>query len=226
MAPLSRYRSPDDMPPALPLFPLRGAILLPRSDLPLNVFEPRYLAMVDDAIAGQRLVGIVQPEQTMQPIESPTGKQVPLKRIGCAGRITAFQEHRDGRMHITLTGIARFVIESEAATDSLYRIASVAYTEYRSDFLPDASVDAIDRPRLMEKIRRFLDARHLEADWNAIAKAPLEPLVNNLSAMSPFGPEEKQALLEAPDLKARAEVLMTLADMAVAGNSSSGTTIQ
>ena len=226
MAPLSRLRSPDDMAPVLPLFPLRGVILLPRSDLPLNVFEPRYLAMVDDALAGQRLIGILQPEQTMQPVESPAGKQVPLKRIGCAGRITAFQEHRDGRMHITLTGIARFVIESEAATDTLYRMASVSYQNYRADFLPDASAGDIERDRLLEKIRRFLDARHLQADWSAIAKAPLEPLINSLSAMSPFGPEEKQALLEAPDVKSRAEVLMTLADMAVAGNSSSGTTIQ
>lgn len=226
MAPLSRYRSPNDMPAVLPLFPLRGVILLPRADLPLNVFEPRYLALVDDALAGQRMIGILQPEQTSQPTESPSGKQVPLKRIGCAGRITAFQEHRDGRMHITLTGIARFVIESEASTDSLYRLANVGYRNYELDFLPDNSAEKVERERLLDTIRKFLDVKHLQADWNAIAKAPLEPLINSLSAMSPFGPEEKQALLEARDIKARAEVLMTLADMAIAGNSSSGTTIQ
>ena len=227
MAPTDRYRAPGDLPARIPLFPLRGAILLPRSELPLNVFEPRYLAMVEDAMAGNRIVGIIQPEQNQAPSESPEGKDVPLKRVGCAGRITAYQELQDGRLRIALAGVARFVIGREATTDKPYRLADVDYAAFSGDLSTDESVEEIDRARLLKVLKAYLATRQLEADWNAVTRAPLEPLVNSLSAMSPFGPEEKQALLEAADTSKRAEVLIALAEMVIAsGGASSGGTLQ
>ena len=118
MATIDRYRAPADLPQQLALFPLRGVILLPRSELPLNVFEPRYLSMIDDALSGNRVIGVIQPEQTSAPIESPSGKVVPLKQIGACGRITGYQELSDGRLHIVLTGISRFVLGEETGSDS------------------------------------------------------------------------------------------------------------
>ena len=228
MAPTSRYRSIADLPGEIPVFPLRGVILLPRAELPLNIFEPRYLAMIEDAIAGRRIVGIIQPEHTGEPAESPAGRMA-LKRIGCAGRITAFQELADGRLGITLSGICRFTIQAEPPTDKPYRLADVSYARFEADLSPDTSSEAIDREKLMRVLKLYLDSRQLKADWNAVSRAPLEPLVNSLSAMSPFGPEEKQALLEAADLEQRTTVLVTLAQMAIAAgssSSSSGTTLQ
>jgi Lon protease-like protein len=209
------------------MFPLRGVILLPRAELPLNVFEPRYLAMIDDAMSGNRVIGVVQPEQTAAPIESPAGKIVRLKQIGSCGRITGYQELSDGRLQIVLTGVARFVLGAETETDLPYRLASVDYRPYAADLAADDSVETVDRETLMGVLKAFLAVRRLGADWDAISRAPLEPLVNGLSAMSPFGPEEKQALLEAKDLKARADVLMALAEMAIAsGGTGGGSTLQ
>ncbi len=199
------------------MFPLSGVILLPRADLPLNIFEPRYLAMVDDVLAGNRVIGIVQPELTAGVPESPAGKAVGLKRIGCVGRVTAYQELADGRAHITLSGVTRFVVESEVESDTPYRIAQVSYGKFEDDLSPDETASKIDRERLLELIKAYLESRQLRADWDAVARAPLEPLVNGLSLMSPFGPEEKQALLEAETLVERADVLRTLAEMAIAG---------
>lgn len=227
MAPTDRYRSPRDLPERIPVFPLLGAILLPRSEMPLNVFEPRYLEMVEDAMAGSRIVGIIQPEHVGGPAESPQGKLVELKRIGCAGRITAYQELQDGRLRIVLAGVSRFVVRGEQPSDKSYRLAHVDYAPYSLDFAGDESVEAIDRPKLLKVLKAYLTARQLEVDWTAVTRAPLEPLVNSLAAMSPFGPEEKQALLEAEDTKHRAEVLMALAEMAIAsGGSSGGGTLQ
>lgn len=227
MALSDRYRTPSDMPPRIAVFPLRGAILLPRSELPLNIFEPRYLAMIDDALSGHRIIGMVQPEQTMGPAESPEGKAVALKRIGCAGRITAYQELSDGRLGVALTGVSRFTMVREPPTETPYRLADVSYDKHAADFGADDSVDGIDRARLLRVLKSYLTVRQLEADWNAINRAPLEPLINGLSTMSPFGPEEKQALLEARDTQHRAEVLITLAEMAIAaGGATGGGTLQ
>ncbi len=222
MAEIDRYRVPSDMPETLPLFPLRGAILLPRSELPLNVFEPRYLEMINDALRSTRLVGIIQPEDNAASDESPEGKVVGLKKVGCAGRITRFHELPDGRLQIGLTGIARFTVSDEHSTARPYRIVSADFNAHAADFAADESIDGLDRQRLLGVLKAYLTARKMDADWNMIAKAPLEPLINGLSIMSPFGAEEKQALLEAGDIKHRAEVLMALAEMAIASSHESG----
>jgi hypothetical protein len=222
VAPIDRYRTLGDLPSRIPVFPLRGAILLPRSELPLNVFEPRYLAMVEDALVGHRILGIIQPGETGMGVESPTGKDVALKRVGCAGRITAFQELPDGRLRMALTGIARFAILREEATDKPYRTVVPDFAAFAADLQEDASVARVDRAELTRVLKAYLAMRNLDADWTAIARAPLEPLVNGLAAMSPFGPEEKQALLEAATLEHRARVLIALAEMAIAAGDAAG----
>jgi Lon protease-like protein len=221
-----RYRGPSDLPPQLPVFPLRGAILLPRATLRLNVFEPRYLAMVEDALAGARVLVIVQPAAPGAE-ESPPGKAEPLKRVGCAGRLSAYQELDDGRLLITLTGIARCALGDEAVAAKPYRLLAAGFAPFASDFVAGAGEHEVDRTRLLATLKSYLQARQLKADWSAILNSPSEALVNALAIMSPYGPEEKQALLEAPDLKARAEVLVALAEMELAGRGDgSGTTLQ
>ena len=221
-----RYRGPADVPRQVPVFPLRGAILLPRAALRLNVFEPRYLAMVDDAVAGARVLAIVQPASSGEG-ESPPGKAVPLKRVGCTGRLTAYQELEDGRLLITLIGIARCTLTDEIDSAKPYRLWSVNCEPFAQDFVAGAGEREVDRERLLTTLNGYLQARQLRADWSAIGNSPNEALVNALSVMSPYGPEEKQALLEAPDLKARAEVLVALAEMEMAARGdSSDTTLQ
>lgn len=219
-----RYHSTAQLPPTLPLFPLRGVILLPRSQLPLNVFEPRYLSMVDAALSGTRLIGIVQPDEGN--VESPRGGNVPLKRIGCAGRLTAYQELDDGRRLITLTGVARFELTSELGDDTVYRVWNVDWTRFSHDLDRQAADDELDRDKLLKVLRAYLDTHRLKADWKAIAAAPSEQLINALCVSSPFGAEEKQALLEAPTVAARGEVLMALAEMDIASGGSGGATLQ
>jgi hypothetical protein len=225
LAPIDRYCRPADLPPRIPVFPLRGAILLPRSTLPLNVFEPRYLAMIDDVMSGARVLGIIQPHGTQGAVESPTGRNIELKKVGCVGRVTAYQELDDGRIVITLTGIARFDTIDEATTALPYRVMSVSYDRFAQDFSKGLGEDEIDRENLLKVLRAYLDANRLTADWGSILKAPTEFLVNALSVMSPYGPEEKQALLEAPDIKSRTDVLVALAEMelAAAGGTGGGT---
>ena len=222
MALFDRYRSAADLPSRLPVFPLRGAILLPRSELPLNVFEPRYLEMVGDAMSTHRLIGIIQPDNTAPATESPAGKEVGLKRIGCAGRITTYQELPDGRIRLALSGIARFSILREEAIRKGYRTVVPDFSEFGCDFEPDMTSEDVDRAELMRVLKGYLAMRNLEPDWNAVARAPLEPLINGLASMSPFGFEEKQALLEARTLKERSAVLVALAEMAIASGDSDG----
>lgn len=224
MAPLDRYRRTADLPQEVPLFPLRGAILLPRAALPLNVFEPRYLAMIEDAIAGSRVVGIIQPDRAGDD-ESPLGKSTALRRTGCLGRITAFQELDDNRLVITLTGICRFHTGNEVDTAKPYRSFAVDYQPFGHDLDSGLGEDEVDRDRLLEVLRRYLEAHDFRADWKAIGHAPTEHLVNSLSIISPYGAEEKQALLEAPDLASRAKVLVALAEMELASGDG-GTTVQ
>jgi uncharacterized protein len=238
MAPIDRYRRPADMPARIPVFPLRGAILLPRATLPLNLFEPRYLAMIDDCIGSSRILGIIQPERPapgagepgrgdVDREESPTGKQVGLRRVGCAGRVTAYQEVPDGRVVITLTGVARFTVLSELPTGKSYRMCDVSYEPFITDFDRDADQSGINRAQLLAVLKRYLEANNFKADWKSIEKAPSEHLVNSLSVMSPYGPEEKQALLEAADIKARSDVLIALAEMELAaGEGGAGSTLQ
>lgn len=222
-----RYCNADDLPETLPVFPLRGAILLPRAGLTLNVFEPRYLALVDHALANDRLIGVVQPGPNTGTAESPEGKDVPLRRIGCAGRITAFSEGEDGRLVITLSGVARFRLGEEFASDMPFRICAIDFTPFPADFISGHGEDDVDRARLIATLRCYLEANHLNADWDRINSASNERLVNTLAILSPYGPEEKQALLEAEDLHARAEALVALAEMELASrDDGSGTSIQ
>lgn len=223
-----RYRRPSDLPPRLAIFPLRGAILLPRATLPLNVFEPRYLSMIDDVMSGDRVLGILQPSRADDDDgnESPMGKSFGLHRVGCAGRITSYQELDDGRYVITLTGLTRFNIIDEAATDKPYRVMCVSYDSFASDLTAGLGEEAVDRPNLLRVLKGYLEANALKTDWAAIQRASNEYLINALSVMCPYGPEEKQALLEAADLKTRAEVLVALAEIELASNGSSGTTLQ
>jgi uncharacterized protein len=231
MAPIDRYRRPADMPSRIPVFPLRGAILLPRANLPLNLFEPRYVAMIDDCIGSSRVLGIIQPARAGGPEaeqdESPTGKHVGLRRVGCAGRVTAYQEVPDGRIVITLTGVSRFTVTGETPSVKPYRICEVSYDPFVSDFAADADQSHINREQLMAVLKRYLEANNYKADWRSIEQAPSEHLINSLAIMSPYGPEEKQALLEAADLKTRADVLIALAEMELAaGEGGAGTTLQ
>lgn len=212
------------------MFPLRGAILLPRAQLPLNVFEPRYLQMVEDVMCTARVLGMVQPEggdPEGGDEEQPIGRTAPLRRIGCAGRITGYQELEDGRLHVTLTGIARFTLLDEVPLEKSYRICTVSHERFAGDFVAGAGEDDVDRQGLLKALKTYLEARNLRADWSAVSKSSNETLVNSLSIVSPYGAEEKQALLEAPDLKSRAEMLVALAEMELAaGAGGSGSTLQ
>jgi Lon protease-like protein len=228
LSPIDRYRRPADLSPRIPIFPLRGAILLPRATLPLNVFEPRYLEMLDDVMSGDRLIGIIQPAAgtATEDEESPLSDSVGLRRVGCVGRVTTYQEVDHARLMITLTGITRYEILDEAVTDVPYRVASVSYDRFVADLNEGLGEDQVDRSNLLRVLRSYLDANKLEADWAAIQRASSEFLINALCVMCPYGPEEKQALLEADDLKRRADVLVALAEMELASGGGSGSTLQ
>jgi Lon protease-like protein len=184
--------------------------------VPLNIFEPRYIAMIDDALAGDRVIGFIQPKLVQDEVESPPGKSVALRAAGGAGRLTAFQETDDGRYLVTLTGICRFLLKRELQLDKPYRVGEVTYDGFRNDLIKGYGEDKVDRDLLLSVLKIYLEHQNLKADWTAITRSSSEFLVNSLSMMSPYGPEEKQALLEAPDLKSRAEVLMALAKMQIA----------
>ncbi len=211
------YQGPGDLPREIPVFPLSGALLLPRGQLPLNIFEPRYVAMLDAALAGSRIIGMVQPRFDQPGIR--TGPDPALCEVGCAGRITAFSETGDGRYLITLVGISRFRIVEEPPSGRLYRVARVDAADFGSDFVVRAGEDAVDRPGLLKAFQDYLTANNLEADWDSVEKAPTETLVNALAMMAPFGPPEKQALLEARDLKTRADTLVAITEVSLARQS-------
>jgi Lon protease-like protein len=222
-----RYRGPADVPTRIPVFPLSGAILLPRASLPLHIFEPRYLQMVEDVMSTSRVLGMVQPAGAEEGEESPLSRTAPLRRVGCAGRITSYQELDDGRLMISLSGIARFELAEEVELAKPYRICTVSYERFLGDFIPDAGAPEVDREHLIEVLKTYLQMRNLKADWSAIGKASTEALVNSLALASPYGCEEKQALLESADLKARAEMLVALAEMEMAaGSRGPGSTLQ
>lgn len=221
-----KYRLSKDLPQTIPMFPMNGVILLPRSTLPLNIFEPRYLQMTDDVLAGDRVIGMIQPQRGSEP-DLKAEKDVPIRTIGCVGRVTEFSEIDDGRMLITLTGICRFHIDSEQKTDLPYRTFNVSYNAFEDDLLPGLGEQKVDRDNLLNVLKTYLDIHELNADWDSIHQSSNEFLVNTLSIISPYGPEEKQALLEANNLKARSEVLIALAEMDIAaGNDGSSTPFQ
>jgi Lon protease-like protein len=215
------YRSSADLPEVIPVFPLAGALLLPRGQLPLNIFEPRYLAMVDDSLRdGHRLIGMIQPDPTHPgPEDRPN-----LFRVGCVGRITQLAETGDGRYLMQLTGIARFQVEQELAVATAYRQCRVSYVPFADDFVARKGEEAVDREALLESLSAFLKANNLKTDWDGIQNAPNEALVNALAMMSPYGAAEKQALLEAPDLKRRAEILIAVTEIELAKKTAGGET--
>ncbi|WP_321344027.1 LON peptidase substrate-binding domain-containing protein [Breoghania sp.] len=218
-----RYDSPADLPEIIPIFPLPGALLLPRGELPLQIFEPRYLAMVDWALGQDRLIGMIQPVFSTK--EEELGGKPELCKVGCAGRITGFVESGDGRYHLTLTGVARFRLGEEIDRRTAFRHARVSFDDYACD-LSENDGTSVDRAALLNALKAYLEANNLETDWDAVRKASTEILVNALSMMSPYGPAEKQALLEAPDLKARAETLIAITEMELARSDDPGSTLQ
>lgn len=215
------YEGPHDLPDIIPVFPLAGALLLPRGQMPLNIFEPRYIQMVDAALRGSRLIGVIQPE-------SDSGGGAPaLQRVGCVGRLVQFAETGDGRYLISLAGVARFAVREEVSATTPFRQVRIDCSAFAADFKPRLGENEVDREALLVALRRFAEATGLNIDWTAIEKAPNEALVNALSMMAPFGPREKQALLEAPDLKTRSDTLVAITEMELAKtDSGSQTTLQ
>jgi hypothetical protein len=216
------YRGPETVPAVIPVFPLPGALLLPRGQMPLNIFEPRYLAMIDDALrSGDRLIGMIQPDPT-HPGADPDKPH--LFQIGCVGRMTQFAESGDGRYLIQLTGVARFRIAEELSVTTPYRQCRVTYQPFVDDFTPRMGEDEVDRKALLRALTSFLKANNLKADWEGIENAPNEALVNALAMMSPYDAAEKQAMLEAPDLKTRAEILVAVTEIELAKSKTPGET--
>ncbi|MCO5132437.1 MAG: LON peptidase substrate-binding domain-containing protein [Xanthobacteraceae bacterium] len=213
------YRGPADLPETIPVFPLPGALLLPRGQMPLNIFEPRYLAMVDDAFRdGHRLIGMIQPDAA----HSADADRPRLFKVGCVGRITQLAESGDGRYILELTGVARFKVIEELSGLTPYRQCRVDFFPFVDDFTARKGEDEVDRAALLAALSDFLKVNHLKVDWNGIETAPNEALVNALAMMSPYGVAEKQAMLEAPDLKTRAEILIAVTEMDLARTRTSG----
>jgi uncharacterized protein len=216
------YKVPEALPDVIAVFPLPGALLLPRGQMPLNIFEPRYLQMIDDALRSpHRMIGMIQPD----PAHPGADQNKPnLFRIGCLGRITQFAESGDGRYLIQLTGIARFRIEEELPVSTLYRQCRVSYQPFTDDFVARKGEEEVDRKALLRALTGFLKANKLKADWEGIENAPNEALVNALAMMSPYDVAEKQAMLEAPDLKTRAEILIAVTEIELAKSKTPGET--
>ncbi|HEY9039597.1 MAG TPA: LON peptidase substrate-binding domain-containing protein [Roseovarius sp.] len=205
-----------DLPDLIPIFPLTGALLLPRARMPLHLFEPRYLAMLDDALkAPHRLIGMVQPNKV--PGRSGHG----LQTIGCAGRVTQFSETEDGRYMITLAGMSRFRLIEEVEGFTPYRRARVSWTGFERDRGPGEDDPCFDRAAFLATLAQYFDAQDLQTDWDSLKEADDELLINSLSMLLGFEPEDKQALLEAPSLSTRRETLMTLIEFTMRGGESS-----
>ncbi len=203
-----------ELPDAIALFPLPGALLLPRARLPLHIFEPRYLAMLEDCLkTRERLIGMIQPRTV------PGGEAARLHAIGCAGRLTAFSETEDGRYMITLTGVSRFRLLSEVEGFAPYRRGNVSWEGFERDRGAAETDPALNRTAFLELLARYFTAVDLSTDWSSLKEAEDELLINALSMLCPFPPEERQALLEAPSLQTRRETLVTLMEFALRGHS-------
>ncbi|MGD0562135.1 MAG: LON peptidase substrate-binding domain-containing protein [Roseiarcus sp.] len=207
------YSRPKEMPRVMPVFPLAGALLLPRRPIQLTIFEPRYLAMLDDALSGERLIGMIQPSAGDEAEEEPAPELYP---IGCAGRIVQYAEIGDDRCFLTLMGVARFRVAKEQTTGAPYRLVRADFSDFADDFEEGLGESAVDRNSLVDALRAFAEANKIKIDWDDIHKASNETLVNGLAMLSPYGAKEKQALLEAADLKSRAEILVAISQMELA----------
>lgn len=206
----AHYRKAADLPALVPVFPLSAALLLPGGRMPLNIFEPRYLQMVDAAMAGTRLIGMIQPALN----GALRGDGEPeLCQVGCLGRVTSLSETGDGRYLVALHGVCRFRVAEEAAVRTPFRQCRIV--PFAAD-LDERGAEEVDRPALLRAFRAYLEANGLDADWESVSRAENATLVNALSMMAPYGPAEKQALLEAPDLRTRAETLIAITEMAMA----------
>ncbi len=202
----------SDLPDTIPVFPLPGALLLPRSRLPLHIFEPRYLAMLDDTMkTTHRLIGMIQPR------DGQFNSETQLQTIGCAGRLTAFSETEDGRYMITLSGISRFRVLNEVEGFTPYRRCNVSWAGFDRDLGPAEHDPGLERTRFFELLRMFFETEELRTDWPSLEDADDELLINSLSMLCPFEPEDKQALLEAPSLETRRETIVTLIEFAMRG---------
>ncbi len=209
------YDGPGDLPAVVPVFPLAGVLLLPRRVLPLNIFEPRYLAMIEAAIEGDRLIGMIQPRVDVEKPLMPS--RPPLERVGCVGRITQWGETGDGRLTIGLTGIARFTVVEELATTTPYRLCKIDATPYLEDFEAGRGEAAVDRGAVLATLSAWLAVHAPQIDRSTFEEAGNEALVDGLAMMSPCGPREKQALLEAGSVAARADLLVAITERSLGG---------
>jgi Lon protease-like protein len=204
---------PIILPETLPVFPLPGAILMPRARLPLNIYEPRYLAMIEDVLGLGRMIGMIQPNIPANLHEGQEGTSPPLFNVGCAGRITTFNETEDGRFLIGLTGVCRFTVAQELPLEKPYRRVVADWQKFTGDIDEPGNVD-IDRKRLAAVLQHYFKLQGIAADWNAVQNTPNDLLISSLVMICPLAPNEKQALLEAPDLHTRADMLIALLEMA------------
>lgn len=214
-----RPASPLEVPDVVPIFPLTGALLLPYSHRPLNIFEPRYIEMVDFALSSDRLIGLIQPEDPSE--ESPAG-HVPLHKVGCLGRLTHFEESGDGRYFIILEGVSRFRIRQELDRGTSYRLADISAEGFESDFLRNEGEESVDRPRFVKMMRDYAEFASIDLNWEEIERTGTADLVNFCAMVSPYGPAEKQVLLEAQTLNDRAETLIAMTEYEMAGGGKGG----
>ena len=218
---MGRRFSIADLPDVIPVFPLPGALLLPRGRLPLNIFEPRYLAMLDDVLRSEhRLIGMVQP------FEADYGETPRLRAIGCAGRVIAFSEAEDGRYLITLAGVCRFRLRGEVEGFHPYRRVRAEWSDFRRDLGGTEEDPGFNRDAFLRTLGKFFSVAQLSSDWETLREADAEMLINSLSMLCPFEVEEKQALLEAPTLSTRRETLAALMQFAIASGGEDGSPLQ
>lgn len=208
-----RPTSPDDLPKSVPLFPLSGALLLPFSHRPLNIFEPRYIELVDAALRGDRLIGLIQPEDTSE--ESPQGRS-PLQSVGCLGRLTHFEESGEGRYFIILEGVTRFRLQHELTVMTPYRQGVISAEGYASDFTRNFGEEEVDRDRFVKMMRDYAEFASIELNWDEIERTGTAELVNFCCMVGPYGPADKQLLLEAQTLEQRAETLIAMTEYEIA----------
>lgn len=214
------FRIAEDLPKIVPIFPLEGSIVFPRGNLPLNIFEPRYLNMVDDAMYSDRVIGMIQPLIPEDREEASINENPQLLKIGCLGRINSYSETDDGRYMLNLRGLCRFNIIEEEPAERPYRMAKVSYGNYLDDMKPLSTKEPdISRDLLISALKTYLAANAIQTDWEAVAEAPMETLINALASGCPFSTIEKQMLLEFPTLQARGEALISLLQMEASGNS-------
>lgn len=210
---VKRPTAPGELPKSVPIFPLSGALLLPFSHRPLNIFEPRYIEMVDAALRGDRLIGLIQPEDTSE--ESPRGRS-PLQAIGCLGRLTHFEESGEGRYFIILEGVTRFRLLHELTVMTPYRQGVITADEFAHDFTRDFGEEAVDRARFVKMMRDYAEFASIELNWEEIERTGTADLVNFCCMVGPYGPVEKQVLLEAQTLEQRAETLIAMTEYEMA----------